>query len=69
MKSLALILIIFSTLTACDAGDGSVSTDTNYDPNAPGGFGMTYNGKLGYDYGNGFVQPLDGSAPSMGFGF
>ena len=51
------------------AGCSADISEPQYDGNDPGGFGMTYNGKMGYDYGNGFVQPFDGSPPGMGFGF
>ena len=60
-------LMLPFSFAACDA-----ETDTaeyNYEPSDPGGFGMTYNGKLGYDYGGGFTQPFDGSAPSFGYSF
>jgi len=60
------------SFAACDSDPVQTTpgseTDT-YEPNDPGGVGMTYNGKLGYDYGGGFVQPFDGSAPGLGFGF
>lgn len=32
-----------------------------------GGFGMTYDGKLGYNVGGGYVIPFDGSKPGFGF--
>lgn len=71
------IMLPFS-FAGCDADtgtyedttpDGVVTYDDGYDPSDPGGIGMTYNGKLGYDYGNGFVQPFDGTAPGLGYGF
>lgn len=69
MKRICIALASFAlafSFAACDA-----ETNTGSDPVAPsdpGGIGMTYNGKLGYDYGGGFVQPFDGSAPGLGFG-
>ncbi len=49
-------------LTGCAEGTAS-------DDNAPGGPGMTYNGKPGVDIGGGFVLPYDGSGLSPGFGY
>lgn len=51
------------SLSACDMDSG----DDHYD-HTPGGSGMTYNGKLGIDMGNGFVMGYDGQI-QPGFGF
>lgn len=65
--TLAMIALPF-TFAGCDADTGTYEDTTQPSPQDPGGIGMTYNGKLGYDYGGGFVQPFDGSAPSFGYG-
>jgi hypothetical protein len=48
--------------------DTTLDTDA-YDPSEPGGMGMTYNGKLGFDMGGGLILPYDGSGLGLGFGF
>jgi hypothetical protein len=44
-------------------------TSDSSDGSSPGGFGVTYNGKIGIDLGGGIIMPMDGSAPSFGVGF
>lgn len=61
----SLLALVALTTVGCDASTSShEGSDSNF-----GGPGMTYNGKMGYDTGTGFVQPYDGSSPSLGFGF
>lgn len=69
MKKIATAALVaaFFMLTACESTEYSGGSDTS--PSDPGGIGMTYNGKLGYDMGGGLVMPLDGSAPGLGYGF
>ena len=59
-------LFAIAALTACGTSEGS---GEEYDPSAPGGPGLTYNGKLGYDMGGGLVMPYDGSGVGLGMGY
>lgn len=70
LLTVAAVAIMALSVTACGGGDEfeEVITTDDYNPSDPGGFGMTYNGKLGMDMGGGFVIPLDGSSPGLGFG-
>jgi len=71
-KIVALLLtgILSFSMAACDTensstGDGGTSHSS---PNDPGGIGMRYDGKLGYDLGGGLVMGSDGKV-GLGFGF
>lgn len=66
MKKLLVSALAALALSGCA---GSSTGPSNYEPTDPGGPGLTYNGKLGYDTGTGFVVPYDGSGPTLGYGF
>jgi hypothetical protein len=62
-----LLVVLVALLTGCDTS--STSDTTGYEPSAPGGFGMTYNGKPGIDMGSGLVLDPGKGTVSPGYGF
>lgn len=58
-----LLVLLVLALVGCDS-----SGESTYEPQEPGGVGMTYNGKQGIDLGGGIVMTYDGKV-QPGFGF
>lgn len=82
MKSMVKILATIVTaffamivLTGCDEfGDGTTpvapaSPRTSSSVTEESGIGITMDGKIGIDLGNGLVMPMDGSGMSFDTGF
>lgn len=81
-KKLIALPVLFALtlgLSACNRSDwvadspasdtvSTETTDSTVDDGA-GGMGMTYNGKIGIDMGNGLVMPMSGGMPQLGYGF
>jgi hypothetical protein len=66
MKKIAAIVCAIILAFSFSACDDTTTTDA---PSDPGGQGLTYNGKPGYDMGGGLVLPYDGSGIQPGFGY
>ncbi len=57
------------TVTTIQESNSEVKDKTEDDVDDSSGLGMTYNGKMGIDLGNGLVMPFGGGMPSVGMGF
>jgi hypothetical protein len=81
-KKLIVLPVLFALtlgLSACNRADwvddsqvpasDTVSSETVDSSDNTGGMGMTYNGKIGIDMGGGYVLPMGGTTPQLGYGF
>lgn len=71
---LLIVALSFCLLAGCDTSvhptaeaEQPVTDRNEYDPAAPGGVGVSYSGKVGFDLGGGLILDADGGI-SPGFG-